>query len=276
MKILGLLVRVRCLWLPAAVCCGLLVWSFPSRLITAKIIGLLALPPGLVWLALMALAGWPGLVRRARALAALVLIVYTLAGNAWLGAFLLGRLEAPYAGMSRPSGRFDAICALGGGSSARPDGRAQLGPAGDRLLVPARLYLSGLAGELVASGRNVTDISGSRSLADDTAEIWRDLGIPQNAITRLSEPRTTQEEIREYRKLITSRQWRRVGVCSSAWHLRRVERICRSQGVDMIPVPADFLSGPLPRSPLYAVPQARGFQNVQKALWEYLGAATGG
>jgi hypothetical protein len=59
------------------------------------------------------------------------------------------------------------------------------------------LYLSGISGELVASGRNVTDIGGSRSLADDTAEIWRDLGIPENAITRLSEPRTTKEEIRE-------------------------------------------------------------------------------
>jgi hypothetical protein len=55
-----------------------------------------------------------------------------------------------------------------------------------------------------------------------------------------------------------------------------VERICRSEGVELIPIPADFLSGPLPRSPMYAIPQARGFQNVQKALWEYLGAATGG
>ncbi len=44
----------------------------------------------------------------------------------------------------------------------------------------------------------------------------------------------------------------------------------------MIPVPADFLSAPLPWNPLYAVPQARGFQNVQKALWEYLGVLTGG
>ncbi|MCX6874572.1 MAG: YdcF family protein [Verrucomicrobia bacterium] len=276
MNILGLLVRARCWWLPAAVGGGLLVWSVPSRLIATKIIGLLALPPGLVWLGLMALAGWPGLVRRARVLAALILIVYTLAGNAWVGAYLLDRLEAPYVGMPRPSGRFDAICVLGGGSSASPDGRAQLGPAGDRLIVPARLYLSGMAGHLVASGLNVTDLGGSRSLADETAGIWRDLGIPGNAITRLSEPRTTKEEIREYRKLMATRQWRRVGVCSSAWHLRRVERICRSEGVDMMPIPADFLSARLPASPMYAIPQARGFQNVQKALWEYLGAATGG
>jgi uncharacterized SAM-binding protein YcdF (DUF218 family) len=96
------------------------------------------------------------------------------------------------------------------------------------------------------------------------------------AIIRLSGPRTTTEEIRACKKLIAGKSWKRVGVCSSAWHLRRVEKICRQEGVDMIPVPADFLSTRLPWSPMYAVPQARGFQNVQKALWEFLGAFTGG
>ena len=101
--------------------------------------------------------------------------------------------------MPRPAEPFDVIFVLGGGSSARPDGDAQLGPSGDRLIVPAKLFLAGKAGHLVASGLNVTDIGGSRSLADDTAALWRDLGIPETAITRLSEPRTTKEEIRAYK-----------------------------------------------------------------------------
>lgn len=266
------------LWLllPAAVCVLLLLASIPSLLIAKKVIGLLVLPSGLVWLGLMALAGWPGLHRWGRCLAAIVLAIYTVAGSAWTGAWLLARLESPYAAMAHPAEPFDAICVLGGGSSATPNGDAQLGPAGDRLIVPARLFLSGKARHLVASGLSVTDIRGSRSLADDTAAVWLDLGIPETAITRLSEPRTTAEEIRAYQKLIAANSWKRVGVCSSAWHLRRVEQICRKEGVGMIPVPADFLSSPLPWSPMYAVPQARGFQNVQKALWEYLGGITGG
>jgi uncharacterized SAM-binding protein YcdF (DUF218 family) len=275
-KIPGCFLRARCLWFPAAICLVLLLGSVPSGLIVKKVIGLLILPPGLVWLGLMALTCWPGLGRIGRVLAAAVLVVYTLAGNAWVGGFLLGKLEAPYVAMAEPAKRFDAICVLGGGSAARPDGGAQLGPAGDRLIVPARLFLAGKAAHLVSSGTNVTDIGGSRSLADDTAELWRELGIPEASITRLSGPRTTKEEIRAYKELMASRHWKRVGVCSSAWHLRRVEKICRSEGVDMIPVPADFLSAPLPWNPMYAVPQARGFQNVQKALWEFLGAATGG
>ena len=265
------------LWLllPAAVCVVLLLWSIPSLLIAKKVIGLLVLPSGLIWLGLMAIVGCPGLHRWGRCLAALVLAGYTVAGNAWTGAWLLAGLESPYAAMAHPAEPFDAICVLGGGSSATPAGDAQLGPAGDRLIVPARWFLSGRTRHLVASGLSVTDIRGSRSLADDTAAVWLDLGIPETAIIRLSEPRTTAEEIRAYQKLIAAKSWQRVGVCSSAWHLRRVGQICRKEGVAMIPVPADFLSSPLPWTPMYAVPQARGFQNVQKALWEYLGGIIG-
>jgi len=250
--------------------------SFPSLLIAKKVIGFLVLPSGLVWLGLMALASWPGLPRCGRIFAVLVLCVYTLAGNSWFGGWLLGKLESPYVSMAHPSEPFDAICVLGGGSSATPAGDAQLGPSGDRLIVPAKLFLSGRAQHLVASGLSVTDIGGSRSIADDTATLWIALGIPESAITRLSNPRTTSEEIRAYKELIAAKSWKRVGVCTSAWHLRRVEKLCRKEGIAMTPVPADFLSSPQPWSPMYAIPQSRGFQNVQKALWEYLGSATGG
>ena len=266
----------RLLLLPAIIGAALLLWSMPSLLIAKKVIALLVLPSGLVWLGLMALAGWPGLKCSGRVFAALVLIIYTVAGNAWTGAWLLGKLESPYIAMAQPAEPFDAICILGGGSSATPDGNAQLGPAGDRLIVPARLFLTGKTKHLVTSGLSVTDIRGSRSLADDTATVWRELGIPETAITRLSKPRTTSEEIRAYKELIAENSWKRVGVCSSAWHLRRIEKLCRNEGVSLVPVPADFLSGSLPWTPMYAVPQSRGFQNVQKALWEFLGGATGG
>lgn len=268
-------VRIGCLLLPTVVCLALLLGSIPSFLIAKKVIALLVLPTGLVWLGLMVLVGWPGLNRLGRWVAAVVLVIYTLAGNAWIGGGLLARLEAPYTALVVPAEPFDAICVLGGGSSPTPDGGAQLGPAGDRVIVPARLFLAGKTRHLVASGVSVTDIGGSRSLADDTATVWRELGIPDTAVTRLSNPRTTAEEIVAYKKLIEANGWKRVGICSSAWHLRRVELICRKEGVGMIPVAADFLSGPLPWTPLYTVPQSRGFQNVQRALWEFLGGVTG-
>ncbi len=194
--------RCHCLLLPAAVCAALILWSLPMPLIAKKVIALLMLPTGLVWLGLMALIGWPGLKRPGRLLAAAVLVLYTLSGNAWTGGWLLGKLEVPYIALPPVTEPFEAVCVLGGGSSPTPGGDAQLGPAGDRLIMPARLFLAGKARHLVASGVSVTDIGGSRSLADDTATVWLALRIPDSAITRLSEPRTTGEEIRAYKELI--------------------------------------------------------------------------
>jgi len=165
----------------------------------------------------MTLTAWPGMALGGRFFATLVLCVYTFAGNAWFGGWLLGKLESPYVSMTHPAEPFDTICELGGGSSATPGGDAQLGPSGDRLIVPAKLFLSGKARHLVASGLSVTDIDGSRSIAHDTATLWIALGIPDAAISRLSTPRTTSEEIRAYKELVAANSWKRVGVCSSAW-----------------------------------------------------------
>ena len=252
----------------------LLGWAMPSGLVAKKVLALLVLPPGAVWLGLIALSAWPGLRRWPRALAILALAAHTVAGNVWLGAWMLRRLEAPYLART-DGGRFDAVCVLGGGTSATPGGEAQLGPAGDRLLVPVRLFSEGRTPLLVASGMNVTAAEGSRSLAEDTARIWREMGIPESAILRSDEPRTTREEIRAFGRMAEKNGWKRVGVCSSAWHLRRVERLCLEEKREMIPVPADFLSTSVPPVAMYAIPQARGFQYVQKALWELLGSAGG-
>lgn len=259
-----------------ALCLLLSLWAMPSMLILKKVIALLVLPAGIVWLGLATLAAWPGLKRGPRIASAIMFIIYTIAGNAWTGSWLLGKLEKPYADLQSPAEPLDAILVLGGGTSGRPDGSAQLGPAGDRVITAARWYHAGRTKFLIASGLSVTDIGGKRSLADDTAEIWKELGIQDQAVIRFQSPRTTSEEIREFKKLVNERGWKRIGVCSSAWHLRRVEALCAKEKLTALPVPADFLSTQLPFNAMYAVPQARGFQNVQKALWEYLGGLVGG
>lgn len=263
-------------YLAMALCLLLLVWALPSMLILKKVVALLLLPAGIVWLGLATLVTWPGLKRGSRVVSILLLIAYTLAGNAWTGSWLLGTLEKPYIEVQTPDEPLDAVLVLGGGTSGRADGSAQLGPAGDRVMTAARWYHAGRTKFLIASGLSVTDIDGKRSLADDTAGIWKELAVPDHAVLRFQTPRTTSEEIREFKALVTTRGWNRIGICSSAWHLRRVEKLCANEGLSAIPVPADFLSTKLPFNAMYAVPQARGFQNVQKALWEYLGGLVGG
>ena len=75
-----------------------------------------------------------------------------------------------------------------------------------------------------------------------------------------------------FSKLLNERlDWNSVGLCSSASHLRRALKEAEAQGLALIPVPGDFRSTPLVFSPLYLIPQGRGFRDVQTALWEFLG-----
>ena len=86
-------------------------------------------------------------------------------------------------------------------------------------------------------------------------------------------PRNTEEEIDAYLEYLDglSDKPKRIGICTSAWHLRRAEKLWKRKGLEAIPVPADFRSRPIPLISTYLIPKKRGFSHVQIALWEFLG-----
>src|SRR6056297_3481678 len=95
--------------------CALLATS-GSWLIARKVIALLILPVGVVWLALIALALWPGLPKKLRIAFGVLCVVYTMAGSPYIGTALLRTLEAPYLSFENSQQEFDAIVLLGGGT----------------------------------------------------------------------------------------------------------------------------------------------------------------
>lgn len=250
---------------------GLAAWAIPQPLLAKKVIGLLLMPTGLVWLSLLALLFWPRLPRGARAWVALITLVYSLAGNVWFGNWLCARLEAPYRPYAEVSEPLDAIYVLGGGTNVSLDGKTQLGTSGERVTIPARLYREGKVKHLIASGRSITEMGTDRDLAAETAIIWRNLDVPDSAISQLPDARNTKEEVHAYKGHLAGRDWKRVGICSSAWHLRRVEKHCQREGIKFIPVPVNFLGENQTWTPIYAIPQAEGFDHVQRVIWELLG-----
>ncbi len=281
----------RRIWLvewavPATALVGV-VWLWPPLLILRKAVALFLMPAGLVWLALMAACYVSWRDRRLRWLLGLVVVGYTLAGNAWLGAILLGGLEGPYAGIRPLAGNvagalganlggqqrgeqlpdYDAIFVLGGGSGVTPAGDAQLGASGDRIRLAAALYRAGRTRVLVASGSGFDD----RNLAAETFDLWLEMGVPVGAIRRLPETRNTGQEVALYAELIRDEGWGHVGLVTSARHMRRALALCDSYGLEMDPLPADFRSSTRPPSFLMLIPQAAGFQAVAIACWEYLG-----
>lgn len=230
-------------------------------------------PCGLIWLGLIA-AAWLALrSRRRRLLVAnlILLAAYTLCGNVWLGQTFVSWLNRehaeidPYAG-----GPYDAVCVLGGGTCRAPHGKPQLSASGDRLMLGARLYLTGRTDLLVATGR--IQVGPRRDLAGETAEIWGDLGIPAEAILRLG-GRNTFEEIEEIRLAAAVHQWKRIGLVTSCWHLRRAMALAEAKGLSLDPLPASVpRHRPGFRLLYHLIPQAQGFLAHQLAWKEVLGA----
>lgn len=253
-------------------------WSLPDGPLLGKVVGHLAMPAGLLWLLLYALAMVHVLRREwwAAASLAAAFVGYTLVGNAWLGASLLERLEAPYAVIDPLSeAPFDAVLVLGGGTRNGPDGRSQISRAGDRLVLGARMYHAGLTPVLVASGRTTPGAAMQENGASTTRALWTSLGIPEAVIVTLEAPHNTRMEIAAYAALIEREGWTRVGLITSAWHLRRAMALAEAAELELVPLPADFRGLPGWDGLDSLIPQGAAFELVTRAAWEWLGVATG-
>jgi uncharacterized SAM-binding protein YcdF (DUF218 family) len=256
---------------------GVTVVVAPSGLILQKTLGRLLLPFGLLWMGLVLWALWLVVIdARARAIrvAALALSV-TVLGNEPLGEWMCARLEEPYGGDPLAEAPFDAVIVLGGGVQGAPYGGYELGPAGDRILLGARLFFARRTPLLVTTG---TPIAGFEQPLDSTVattELWRSIGIPLAAVIAVSETRTTSEEAKACARLVRSRGWHRVGLVTSAWHLRRAVRLFQREGVNVVPLAADHQGTPTWEGLYSVVPVGVGAWRQQKAVWEWIGAAVG-
>lgn len=253
---------------------GLLVAASGDALIAKKVIAHLLMPTGFLWVILFVVLIWPGLAKSMRIATLVFFAAYSMAGSPYLGVWLLRILEKPFYAFEQPAEKLDALVVLGGGTAMSPEGRPALGNHGDRITRPAVLFSEGLVGTLITTGRSITEDNADRLLSRETSLLWQSMGIPADRIIEVSEPRNTREELAAVAELAKEHpEWKRIGLGTSASHLPRALDEARSQGLEMIPVPSDFRSGSMIFSPMYLVPQGRGFRDVQAAVWEFLGRA---
>ena len=244
-----------------------------------KTLGLLLMPAGLFLLLL--LAGAAVCLRRRRSGGAAFLLAlaagYGAAGNIHLAGALCRGLERrvpnPVVETLEP---FDAVCVLGGGSDQDPAGRPELGPAGDRVMLGARLWYAGKTRLLVASGMAHDGVAGVHDGGQETRALWRAVGVPDRAILVVPEPCwNTRDEIGAYVRLQASHGWKRIGLVSSAIHLPRAMALAERAGLRCTPLGADWLGRRRPFQLQDLVPQAGAFSLTQRACWEYLGRWVG-
>jgi len=244
-----------------------------------KVVALLVMPVGFLWLLLLAGCGLSFRRRRWRTGAALLAVAlgYGAAGNVYLGAALMAGLEArvPKVDLAAVA-PFDAVCVLGGGADEDARGRPELGTCGDRVVEAARLWHAGKARLLVASGFNADGVNGPQDGGEETRALWLALGVPPRAILVVKDRCwITREEIAAYARLRDRFGWKRIALVSSAWHLPRAMGLAARAGLDVTPVGADWHGRRHAFQVRSLVPQPDGFLDVQRACWEYLGRAIG-
>lgn len=256
---------------------GLSLWLLSApRIVIEKTLTLLVLPAGLLGLLL---AGVFCLLVLRRCwvwslLAFLVAAVYWTLSSPAFALRLMALLESRYQPVEIASvERFDYLVVLGGGALQLHGGSVQLGTSGDRVMLAARLWHAGKVATLVTSGSGLLAGSGDAPLlAGVTQKIWRDIGIPSQAV-RLIAGRNTFEEIDSVAELLrdVSPAPQRVGLLTSAWHLQRAMRLADQRGLSLVPVAADFysLQPPVP-FPLSLLPQSDGIWQSSAAVRELL------
>jgi uncharacterized SAM-binding protein YcdF (DUF218 family) len=255
-----------------------LVFGIITDVVAQKALALLILPAGLAWLLLLVIAGilWRLKHQGLALLTSATWLIYTLAGNVWVGTALIRGLEKSIPVVEITSlPPMQAVFVLGGGTSLSENGPA-VGDSGDRLVLAASLFHAGKTPLLICTGRSIDALDFNRDLAQETATIWQGLGVPAAHIYTPSPGQTiTSEEIAIIAQLIQEHEWTHVGLITSAWHMPRALRLCHTYDINPIPLGADRRGRMLGLTPYYFIPQRQGFENVQIALWEYLGMLAG-
>ena len=204
-------------------------------------------PVGLVWGALLVLTAllWRRRLRGLAAVAAALVVFITIIGGTSVPGKLLGALERPYAGVQPEALPVaDAVVLLGGGAEASryEAGGVHLSVAGDRLAMAAELMRLGKAPVLLLGG-NAGTLDGRLVIE---AEIVKNLlthwGVPADAMIPLGGNADTHEEAIDVRDLAREHGWHRVLLVTSANHMRRASATLRHMGVEVTPVPCNFLT----------------------------------
>ena len=231
---------------------GLIVLGVTQdRNVVEKIATSLAMPAGLLWILMLTLCiqlwrqkkqihlGQPGAIA-----ATCCFLLYSIAGNGIVANQMATALEADYLTVNPlDESPMDFVIVLGGGGGMGANGRLQGNGSGDRLILAAQLYHQKIAKKLICTGQRIASMDASSvDPADSSREILMKLGVPDSAIETAGGRNTSEEMQNLGSRFKDSKE--RIGLLTSAWHLPRSLRLAKRNGLQPIPLPADFRSAP--------------------------------
>ena len=243
----------------------------------SKILPLALLPLGLSLILLLA-----GLIGRWRWPVITAVVLLWLFSLGLVSQTLWRWLEKPWQRQSAASAASaDAIVVLSGGSHPVP-GTAKVSEwhDPDRFLAGVDLYRHGKAPRLLFTGGASPFWSGQPPEGQRYLEEAQQLGIPAAAMQSTPSVVNTAQEAIAIRKLLLrsdrSSITPRILLVTSAFHMRRAQRLFERQGLTVLPFPVDFQArgqwaGAIWRDPTQWLPTAGALDGSSLALRELLG-----
>lgn len=260
----------------------------------------LAMPIGVIWLLAFGAAVYQfrcGNRQAGYSLATAFMAIWLLFSAPFSNA-LIGLIEYPLATISPIADEapdYPAVIVLGGGAGRNYAGHTELGSAGERIAMAAKLWHSGKAERIICTGTEKPSptpifdrgdgLENSVEFgADDPAEVGRDLlvalGVPAERVFRCGGQNTTVEMQHLAAQLptlgIDSADPRPVGLITSAFHLPRAIRLAKTSGLEFVPIPAgSYAGGKNTRGIGVLVPTVGAGENVARVAKEVLARLIG-
>ncbi|MEZ6123815.1 MAG: YdcF family protein [Planctomycetaceae bacterium] len=258
------------------------VGIFLGRISLEKTVTMLVLPCGLIWYLMTAAVAvsLSSADRACRFWTVTAWLLYMITGTGFLPSYLARGLEAPFTVTSPLDQQpLDVVVVLGGGGQVSVNPRIQGNSSGDRILLAAQLYHSGLTQKFICTGKQISEIyPNDLSPGEISRSLLVSLGVPKENIEVL-EGRNTSEEMLALKKYFDQRQMR-AGLVTSAWHLPRALSLAKRQNLEFVPLPADFIGGRMTGMSATqllhtCIPQAENFLAVARMTKEHLGMLVG-
>jgi uncharacterized SAM-binding protein YcdF (DUF218 family) len=188
-----------------------------------------------------------------------------------VSSYLSYKLEKGYIAI-RPAeekAMVDVVVVLSGGNyTIQALGKTFPGEATiDRLVHAVRMYQEYDAKYLVCSGKGNSKISG----AEVMAQMAEAFGIPKARIRIEPKSENTYEHAVEFNKMFIDKDIR-IGLVTSAYHMKRSEKEFRKYFKKVLPLPSSYLyHSPEDTSAVRYIPQSQWLSNNTLIFREYVG-----
>jgi len=240
-------------------------WQWEGMLAVQRIMVDLVMPIGMTWMIsfFIAVKYWKQQRYRGSSIAAILFLMISVLFSPIVSRQLFRLMEAPAPSISPldPSGeKYRAVVVLGGGSSLGSDGTPQLNGDGHRVAMAAQMWQANRTGAIICTGSDnfvpEQDATNPRPITD--SDLWNparqgvdlliSLGVPKDRLFRI-EGTHTAAEMKSLVKFLKQPPEGfptdgPIGLTTSAFHLPRAMRLANREGLDLVPIPVSYRTGP--------------------------------